>query len=63
MAASLALRLISVQGKSGFLSIIPWMSILSYFLEVPDIKESHLYKGQYVKKQLFNLSVFSIPNH
>ena len=36
---------ISVQGTYSFLSIIPWMSILSYFLEVPDINESHLYKG------------------
>ena len=35
---------VSVQGTYSFLSIIPWMSIRSYFLEVPDINESHLLK-------------------
>ncbi len=30
--------------RDSFLSIIPWMSILSYFLEVPDTNESHLLK-------------------
>ena len=35
---------VSVQGTYSFLSIVPWMSILSYFLKVPDINESHLLK-------------------
>lgn len=43
---------ISVQGTYSFLSIIPWMSILSYFLEVLDLNESHLLKPRYKKNLL-----------
>ncbi len=42
---------VSVQGTYSFLSIIPWMSIPSYFLEVPDINESHLLKPHYRQRQ------------
>ncbi len=46
---------VSVQGTYSFLSIIPWMSIRSYFLEVPDINESHLLKPRTPTKTLISL--------
>ncbi len=39
---------ISVQSTYSFLSIIPWMFIPSYFLEVPDINESLLWQWLWV---------------
>ena len=47
---------ISVQGTYSFLSIIPWMPIRFYFLEVPGINKSHLLKPHYLKSDSLTFS-------